>query len=98
MDQETVGNVVLLAIVTLISVIQNGKGSPSLGGEHRADFICWLFVIQAYTVLCVCMRARTHFCLICMCFFLFDCLGCVHFCMSLEFSLSWPFFHLRGDD
>lgn len=31
MDQEAVGNVVLLALVTLISVVQNGKGSPSLG-------------------------------------------------------------------
>jgi hypothetical protein len=35
MDQETVGNVVLLAIVTLISVLQNGKRSPWLGEEER---------------------------------------------------------------
>lgn len=26
MDQEAVGNIVLLVIVTLISVVQNGKG------------------------------------------------------------------------
>lgn len=31
MDQETLGNIVLLVIVTLISVVQNGKaGPPSL--------------------------------------------------------------------
>lgn len=72
MDQETVGNVVLLAIVTLISVIQNGKGSPSLGGEHRVDFICWLFVSQAYTVLCVCVcvLARTFALSLCVSFYL----------------------------
>lgn len=33
MDQETLGNVVLLAIVTLISVVQNGKGRPSPAGS-----------------------------------------------------------------
>lgn len=33
MDQETLGNVVLLALVTLISVVQNGKGRPSPAGS-----------------------------------------------------------------
>jgi len=30
MDQETLGSVVLLAIVTLISVVQNGKTNTSV--------------------------------------------------------------------
>lgn len=34
MDQETVGNIVLLVIVTLISVVQNGKGQQVLQARH----------------------------------------------------------------
>lgn len=31
MDQEAMGNIVLLAIVTLISVVQNGREAPPSG-------------------------------------------------------------------
>lgn len=43
MDQETLGNIVLLVIVTLISVVQNGKGAPPPLGVARGRF-CWLVV------------------------------------------------------
>ena len=70
MDQEAVGNIVLLAIVTLISVVQNGKGGPSLG-------VC--LVSQ-------CLRVRLTHLYVCVCIYvyifflsvfvsLFDCTG-----------------------
>lgn len=44
MDQETLGNIVLLVIVTLISVVQNGKGRLSLGRGNKGELICHLKV------------------------------------------------------
>lgn len=54
MDQEAVGNVVLLAIVTLISVVQNGKGSPSSGraGSWKSGTHCSVLVHTRIRVYC----------------------------------------------
>lgn len=59
MDQETVGNVVLLAIVTLISVVQNGKESPSLREEQKGRFSL-MVVWKSGLNNCVCVCACTH--------------------------------------
>ena len=61
MDQEAVGNIVLLAIVTLISVVQNGKGRPSLGVGLVSRGLS-----QAYTLVCLCVCMCVHFFLICI--------------------------------
>ena len=61
MDQEAVGNIVLLAIVTLISVVQNGKGRPSLGVGLVSRCLS-----QAYTLVCLCVYMCVHFFLICI--------------------------------
>lgn len=62
MDYETLGNVVLLAIVTLISVVQNGKGIPSL----RVEFVSSCLKVRL-TQLCVCVYA---FVFMCICIFI----------------------------
>lgn len=71
MDQETLGNIVLLVIVTLISVVQNGKRSLSLGQENKGKFF----------VSCVKVRLTQHskfslctFVLVVFVSFLFECI------------------------
>lgn len=72
MDQEAVGNIVLLAIVTLISVVQNGKrrsslgsgggGGGGMGGQGWILFAsCWKVRL---TPVCVSVRTLPHFCLL----------------------------------
>lgn len=70
MDQEAVGNIVLLAIVTLISVVQNGKGSPSLGVGLMSR--C-LRVRLTHLCVCVCICVYTFFLSVFVS--LFDCIG-----------------------
>lgn len=65
MDQEAVGNIVLLAIVTLISVVQNGKGGPS----HRGGLVFRCLRVRL-THLCVCVCICVYIFLICICIFI----------------------------
>lgn len=93
MDQEAVGNIVLLAIVTLISVVQNGKGGPSLG--VGLVFRC---LRVRLTHLCVCVCICVYIFFLSVFVSLFDCTGCVYFRVNWEFSFSPSFFCFNGDD
>lgn len=62
MDQETLGSVVLLAIVTLISVVQNGEPEISIGGraekKKKNSVMCAELVPGQITSCCKCVRAQ----------------------------------------
>lgn len=51
MDQETVGNIVLLVIVTLISVVQNGKGQQGCcePGTHSSVCTYIMFISTCFS-------------------------------------------------
>lgn len=95
MDQEAVGNIVLLAIVTLISVVQNGKGRSSLRRGAKGRF-CLPVAVKSgsHRSLCLCAVWPT-FALFVICFLFFECIGV---CMPLGFSFCWYSFHFHGGD
>lgn len=59
MDQEAVGNIVLLAIVTLISVVQNGKDVPAHCARAQGR-VCLMAGCKSALDRCVCVPASVH--------------------------------------